>query len=59
MDSMLKQKALKEAIELTKVALSSPTGNACAVAHPELATQFLDETYRKLCELMEDSTSDN
>lgn len=59
MDSLLKQKALEEAIELTKVALSSPTGNACVIAHPDTATKFLDEAYRKLCELWEDSTSDD
>lgn len=59
MDSLLKQKALVEAIELTKVALSSPTGNACVVAQPEAAAKFLDGTYRKLCELWEDSTSND
>lgn len=59
MDRVLKQKALEQAVELTKVALSSPTGNACAIAHPDSATKFLDETYRKLCELWDESMSED
>lgn len=59
MDSDIKQKALEDAIELTKVALSSPTGNACVVAHPEAVTKFLDDAYSKLCNLWQDAVSDD
>lgn len=51
MDASVKQRALEQAVELTKTALASPTGNNCAVAHPDNAVKFLEDTYRKLVEL--------
>ena len=51
MDASVKQRALEQAVELTKTALASPTGNNCAVAHPDSAVKFLEDTYRKLVEL--------
>ena len=57
MDSSIKRHALSQAIEMTKVALSTADGsqNYCAANHPEVACKFLEEVYRKLCELHEDS----
>lgn len=59
MNHVHKQKALEEAVELTKVALSSPTGNAAVITRPESATKFLDDVYRKLCELWDESSIDD
>ena len=59
MDASIKQRALEQAVELTKTALASPTGNNDAVAHPDSAVKFLDGAYRKLVELWDDAmTSD-
>lgn len=44
MDASVKQRALEQAVELTKTALASPTGNNCAVAHPGNAVKFLEDT---------------
>lgn len=44
MDASVKQRALEQAVELTKTTLASPTGNNCAVAHPGNAVKFLEDT---------------
>lgn len=57
MDKTYKQDALREAVELTKSALGSPSGKNDAIMHPDDAADFLGAMYAKLCELHEDSVS--
>lgn len=59
MDGTIRERALEEAVDLTRAALSSSAGNACAVAHPDDAVEFLDATYRKLCELWDEAVTDD
>lgn len=46
---------LDQAVELTKAALESPTGNLACIAHPEDAAKFLETIHEKLVELSKDS----
>lgn len=46
----IKEKALSEAIELTRVAMSS-NGQINLVAAPNAVCDFVEEVYKKLCEL--------
>lgn len=58
MDSTIKQQALEEAIELTKVALASNPLTDSHIAREVCATDFVEAMYKKLCELHENALTD-
>lgn len=51
----IKEKALGEAIELTRVAMSS-NGQINLVAAPDAVCDFVERVYRKLCELDDEAS---
>lgn len=42
---------LEKAVELTKAAIESPTGNVACINHPEAAVEFLGAIHEKLVQL--------
>ena len=57
MDTQLKQMALKDAVELSKVAFGTTNQNLATYTHPSECAEFVDVLYRKLCDLYTDATT--
>ena len=57
MGTQLKQTALKDAIELSKVAFGTTNQSLATYTHPEECAKFVDVLYHKLCDLYADATT--
>lgn len=55
MDTQVKQAALKDAIELSRVAFGTATQGRAPFQSPEACADFLDTLYHKLCALYSDA----
>ena len=53
MDTQLKQMALKDAVELSKVAFGTTNQNLATYTHPDVCAEFVDVLYHKLCSYMQ------
>ena len=57
MDTQLKQIALKDAVELSKIAFGTTNQNLATYTHPDECAKFVDVLYRKMCALYADATT--
>ena len=57
MDTQLKQMALKDAVELSKVAFGATNQNLATYTHSDVCAEFVDTLYHKLCDLYADATA--
>lgn len=55
MDSQVKQRALKDAVELAGVAFGTASQSSAPFQYSELCAEFLETLYQKLCELYSDA----